>query len=129
MKVVDRFVSQVPVLGICLGHQAIGEYFGSVLVGAARPMHGKVSQIRHTGHPLFAHVEQATRVVRYHSLVLRQLPDELEVIAETDDEHREVMALAHRELPAWGVQFHPEAELTEQGMQLISNWLHYFRLS
>jgi len=117
----------IPTLGVCLGHQAIGAAFGGRVVRAARPMHGKVSPVRHAGTGLFAGLEDPLPVMRYHSLVVEEgsLPDDLEVTAHTegDDAPREVMALRHRSAPVWGVQFHPESVGTPAGRRLLSNFL------
>lgn len=115
--------SSLPVLGVCLGHQCLGETFGGRVVRAERPMHGKSSRVFHHGIGLFRGVPDPFSAVRYHSLVVdrESLPSSLEVIAWTDE--REVMALRHRERPAWGVQFHPEAVLTEHGHALLANFL------
>lgn len=115
--------SSLPVLGVCLGHQCLGETFGGRVVRAERPMHGKSSRVFHHGAGLFEGVPDPFTAVRYHSLVVdrESLPASLEVIAWTDE--GEVMALRHRERPAWGVQFHPEAVLTEHGHALLANFL------
>ena len=124
-----QFAKDIPVLGICLGHQAIGIHFGAVLEKAKRPMHGKLSHITIHQHAMFKHTcPKGFDVVRYHSLVLRNVPDELEVTAQSIDDN-EVMALAHKTLPVWGVQFHPEAALTQFGKQLVCNWVNHFALS
>ena len=128
MNMLDASVGK-PVLGICLGHQAIGMHFGAVLEKSVRPMHGKVSSITTSNHPMFYGIEQPSiEVVRYHSLVLRNLPDELQVIATSKDDF-EVMAIAHQTLPVWGMQFHPEAALTRFGSRLVQNWANHFSLS
>jgi anthranilate synthase/aminodeoxychorismate synthase-like glutamine amidotransferase len=121
MQVIEKFHHKVPLLGICLGHQAIGEFFGAKLVKADQPMHGKTSLISHTGHAMFADIPEQFEVMRYHSLVLKNIPVPLQITAQSSDQ--EVMALAHRELPVWGMQFHPESILTEFGLILINNWL------
>jgi anthranilate synthase/aminodeoxychorismate synthase-like glutamine amidotransferase len=117
----------VPVLGVCLGHQAIGEAFGGAVVRADRLMHGKTTEVIHTGHPLFHGVSNPVEVMRYHSLVVspRNLPPELEVTAWSGDRPRgqEIMALCHRTLPIFGVQFHPESVATKQGKRLLANFL------
>ena len=117
----------VPILGVCLGHQAIGEAFGGQVVGAARLMHGKTTMVAHNGHPLFQGIPSPLEVMRYHSLVVspEQLPAELETVAWSDDRPRgqEIMALCHRSLPVYGVQFHPESVATLQGKQLLANFL------
>ncbi len=120
---IERLHRKVPMLGVCLGHQAIGEFFGARLVQAALPMHGKTTEISHNGHPLFAGLPERFSVMRYHSLLLESLDHTpLECIARTDT--GEIMALAHRELPLLGVQFHPESILTEHGLALLRNWVN-----
>ena len=121
--VVRQFSGRVPLLGVCLGHQAIGEAFGGRIVAASQLMHGKTSHIEHTGHPLFAGVASPFEATRYHSLVVdrTQVPKELAVIASCDD--GEIMGLAHRDHPTFGVQFHPESILTLPGKQLLRNFL------
>jgi anthranilate synthase component 2 len=115
--------AKVPVLGVCLGHQALGEVFGGVVVRAPELMHGKVSPILHNGSALFAGLPQGFKATRYHSLVVRRddLPDELEVTAWTDNGL--IMGLKHRRYPLYGVQFHPESILTEGGKALLKNFL------
>jgi anthranilate synthase/aminodeoxychorismate synthase-like glutamine amidotransferase len=117
----------VPILGVCLGHQAIGEAFGGQVVRADRLMHGKTTMVAHNGHPLFQDIPSPVEVMRYHSLVVSPdgLPRELEVTAWSHDRDpgREIMALCHRTLPVFGVQFHPESVATEQGKRLLSNFL------
>jgi anthranilate synthase component 2 len=117
----------VPLLGVCLGHQAIGEAFGGDVIRADRLMHGKTTMVAHTGHPLFAALPSPFEAMRYHSLVVAPgtLPDELEVIAWSDDrpDGSEIMALCHRELPVYGVQFHPESVGTDQGKRILANFL------
>ena len=122
MPLIERYHQQVPILGICLGHQALGEFFGASLQRAALPMHGKTSLIRHNGHWLFEGIPAQFNVMRYHSLILESLHDTpLDCLASTSN--AEIMALAHRTLPLVGVQFHPESILTEYGLQLIQNWV------
>jgi anthranilate synthase component II len=117
----------VPLLGVCLGHQAIGEAFGGRVVRAERLMHGKTTRVVHTGHPLFHEVPSPVEVMRYHSLVVspRDLPDELEITAWSADrpQGQEIMALCHRTLPVFGVQFHPESVATQHGKQMLANFL------
>ncbi len=113
---------EVPTLGVCLGHQAIAEYFGGVLEKAIVPMHGKVSSISHSGHPLFEAIPSPFNVCRYHSLIIKNIENPLlQTIALSKE--LEIMALAHQKLPLWGVQFHPEAIYTEYGLLLLKNWL------
>lgn len=113
----------IPLLGVCLGHQAIGEAFGASVVRGALPVHGKVSGVRHRGERLFAGCPSSIQVARYHSLVVARdsLPDFLEVDAETDD--GAIMALSHRDRPTFGIQFHPESYGTTGGDRLIENFL------
>jgi anthranilate synthase component 2 len=117
----------VPLLGVCLGHQAIGEAFGGDVVRADRLMHGKTTMVAHTGHPLFTALPSPFEVMRYHSLVVAPgtLPAELEVTAWSDDRPAgsEIMALCHRALPVYGVQFHPESVGTGHGKRILSNFL------
>ncbi|MGH9037169.1 MAG: anthranilate synthase component II [Acidimicrobiia bacterium] len=113
----------VPVLGVCLGHQCIGQLYGGRVVRADHVMHGKTSQIRHEGRGLFEGLPSPLEATRYHSLIVERssIPDVLEVTAETED--GVVMGLRHRDLPVEGVQFHPESILTEGGHQLLRNFL------
>jgi len=126
--VIRSFSGRIPILGVCLGHQCIGEVFGGVVDRADRLMHGKVSSIYHTGDGLFEGLESPFEATRYHSLIVRRetLPDELVVTAWTDQD--EVMGLRHREHLTFGVQFHPESILTRPGMQLLRNFLSIARL-
>lgn len=118
---IRAFYNRKPILGICLGHQAIGEFFGAQLVKAQKPMHGKTSVVTHNGHFLFKGLPQQFEVMRYHSLVLNNVTEtSLQVLAETTE--GEVMGVAHPELPIVGVQFHPESILTPNGLQLLRNW-------
>jgi anthranilate synthase/aminodeoxychorismate synthase-like glutamine amidotransferase len=122
LSLIDFFHNKKPILGICLGHQGIGEYFGATLSKTRIPMHGKTSAINHSNHPLFEAIPEQYTVMRYHSLGLESLNETpLEILAETEE--GEIMALAHRELPIFGVQFHPESILTEHGIALLENWV------
>ncbi len=123
VDVVRRFAGQIPILGVCLGHQEIGQAFGGCVVRAQRVMHGKVSPVAHDGRGVFRDLPSPYAVTRYHSLVIEQasLPIELEVSATADD--GEIMGVRHRRFPIEGVQFHPEAILTEHGMRLLANFL------
>ena len=120
---IARFGANIPILGVCLGHQAIGQAFGGRVVRARRVMHGKVSRIRHDGKGVFAGVPGGFAATRYHSLAVERvsLPACLDVTAESED--GEIMGLRHRELPVEGVQFHPEALLTEHGHAMLKNFL------
>ncbi len=121
--IIRAFSSQIPTLGVCLGHQCIGHTFGGNVVVNYRMMHGKTSLIRHNGRDLFAGMPNPFAATRYHSLVIDRatLPDCLEVTAETEE--GEIMGVKHKTLPIWGVQFHPESILTENGRQILSNFL------
>lgn len=118
---------RVPLLGVCLGHQAIGEAFGGEVVRAGRLMHGKTTMVTHTGHPLFEGIPSPVEVMRYHSLVVSsaQLPADLEITAWSSDRPpgEEIMALCHRTLPIFGVQFHPESVATLHGKRVLANFL------
>ena len=121
--IIRTFGSQVPVFGVCLGHQCIGHTFGASVVVNYRMMHGKTSPIKHNGKDLFEEMPNPFNATRYHSLVIQRdtLPDFLEVTAETDE--GEIMGIRHKELPIWGVQFHPESILTENGRTIMRNFL------
>jgi anthranilate synthase component II len=125
VPVIQRFGASIPILGVCLGHQAIGEAYGGRVVRAARVMHGKTSDVVHNGTELFAGLPSPLRVMRYHSLVVApdSLPEVLEVTARATDSVDEIHALRHRSDPVWGVQFHPESVLTDGGKQLLANFL------
>ena len=123
VPLVKRFASEIPILGVCLGHQAIGQAFGGRIVRAARVMHGKLSQVTHRGDGVFHGLQSPLTATRYHSLVIERasVPSCLEVTAESED--GEIMGVRHRELAVEGVQFHPEAILTQQGHELLANFL------
>ena len=128
LAVIERFGPRVPILGVCLGHQAIGQAYGGAVVRAGRIMHGKTSRIRHGGKGVFAGLPDGFEATRYHSLVVDKasLPDCLEVTAWSEHEDgsmEEIMGLRHREYPVEGVQFHPESILTEHGHALLKNFL------
>ena len=127
IDLIRHFAGKKPVLGVCLGHQAIGAAFGGSVVRAHQLMHGKTSQIRHDGRTLFQKVPQPMTATRYHSLIVSEegLPKELEISAETfeADGTRVIMGLRHRHFPVEGVQFHPESVLTESGRLLLENFL------
>ncbi len=120
---IRHFAGQLPILGVCLGHQAIGQAYGGKIVRAERLMHGKTSPIYHDGHELFAGLPDPFDATRYHSLLVERasLPECLEVTAWTAE--GEIMGMRHRQLPVWGVQFHPESILTVTGMDLLRNFL------
>ena len=120
---IRALAGQVPVLGVCLGHQGLGEVYGGRVVRAERLMHGKTSPIMHKGRGLFAGLDNPFEATRYHSLIVERatLPDELEIMAWTPE--GEIMGLRHKSHETWGVQFHPESILTRQGLKLIENFL------
>ena len=122
---IRRWGPEIPTLGVCLGHQAIGEAFGGEVVRARAVMHGKTSRITHTGSDLFESLPNPMEVMRYHSLVVEpgSLPDELEVLATALDNPSEIHAIRHKQFPIWGVQFHPESIMTPDGMALLANFL------
>lgn len=125
VDVIRRYGGEIPLLGVCLGHQAIGEAYGGVVTRASRVMHGKMSQLVHDGTGLFAGIPSPFGVMRYHSLIVERatLPAELQVTAVAVDDANEIHALQHRTHPVWGVQFHPESILTEHGRELLVNFL------
>jgi para-aminobenzoate synthetase component 2 len=124
IQVIGEFSGRIPILGVCLGHQAIGAAFGGDVVSAPQIMHGKTSEIFHDGRTIFKDLESPFRATRYHSLVVSplNLPDCLEISAKTGD--GVIMGLRHRELTVEGVQFHPESILTDVGMKLIANFVN-----
>lgn len=121
--VIRQFGKDVPILGVCLGHQAIGEVFGAKVIHAPKLMHGKTSTIHHDGKSVFEGIEDGFTATRYHSLVLESesIPDELEVTARSDDDV--IMGIRHRVHPLEGIQFHPESLLTTAGPKLLANWI------
>ncbi len=123
-RLINQFHGKIPILGVCLGHQCIGELFGGRILHAKAPMHGKTSEIFHDGRGVFKNMQQNFLAARYHSLVVdkNSLPESLEVSATTRD--GEIMGLRHRDYPTEGVQFHPESIATENGLQIIQNFLN-----
>ena len=123
LNVIDKAAATIPILGVCLGHQAIGQAFGGDVVRAPVPVHGKLSEIKHEGEGIFYGINGPFKATRYHSLVVAQdtFPADLKVTAETDD--KLVMGLAHRTLPVHGVQFHPESIASEHGHLILRNFL------
>lgn len=127
MEIIDHFHDKIPLLGICLGHQAIGEFFGASLVHAAKPMHGKTSSIHYDHHPVFKNLSNPFQAMRYHSLILEDMEKtDLQIIAAT--ETGEVMAIVHPHYKICGIQFHPESILTPDGIMILDNWLHWSKL-
>jgi len=122
-EIIRNFSDHIPTLGVCLGHQCIGHVFGGNVIVNYRMMHGKTSLIKHNGKDLFEGMPNPFAATRYHSLVIQRdtLPECLEITAETEE--GEIMGVKHRQLPIWGVQFHPESILTESGRQILQNFL------
>jgi anthranilate synthase/aminodeoxychorismate synthase-like glutamine amidotransferase len=129
IPLIRRWGATVPILGVCLGHQAIGEAYGGRVVRARQVMHGRTSDVRHDGTGLFAGLPDPLRVMRYHSLVIEpsSLPEVLEVVARANDDPSEIHAVRHRDHPVWGVQFHPESVMTDGGMRVLQNFLALVR--
>jgi anthranilate synthase/aminodeoxychorismate synthase-like glutamine amidotransferase len=125
VPVIARWGATIPILGVCLGHQAIGEAYGGHVVRAGRVMHGKTSRIVHDGTGLFAGLASPGTVMRYHSLLVERatLPDTLEITAVSEDDASEIQSLRHRTHPVFGVQFHPESILTDDGRTMLANFL------
>ena len=123
VELVQKLAGKIPILGVCLGHQSIGQAFGGEVIGAPTIMHGKVSEIHHDGKGIYEDLPMPFEATRYHSLMVEResLPDCLEVVAETED--GTIMGLRHKDLPVDGVQFHPESILTAQGKPLLKNFL------
>tara|TARA_A100001015_G_C14843536_1_gene653481 strand:+ start:285 stop:854 length:570 start_codon:yes stop_codon:yes gene_type:complete len=123
-EVISYFTGTIPILGVCLGHQSIGEVFGGKTVHAKRLMHGKISNIKHTGHSLFNNISSPFPATRYHSLVIEQqsFPEQLDIIARSIDDD-EIMAVCHKTHPTYGVQFHPESICSPDGLKLLDNFL------
>lgn len=127
LEAIAHFSGTIPILGVCLGHQAIGQVFGATVTGAREIRHGKTSSVHHRSTELFQQVPDGFSATRYHSLVIApdSLPVSLQVDAwcEHDDGYREIMGISHKTLPVWGVQFHPESLLTEHGHAILDNFL------
>lgn len=123
LDIIDSFKGKVPILGICLGHQCIGEYFKGNIVKGVRPVHGKISKITNTGEGIFKGLPNEFNVTRYHSLIIdkKTVPKELKITAQTDD--GAIMGIEHRDMKIYGVQYHPEAVLTEEGHSLLNNFI------
>ena len=125
IPLIQRWGASIPTLGVCLGHQAIGEAYGGRVVRAGRPMHGKTSTVVHEDRDLFAGLPNPMQVMRYHSLVVEpaSLPADLEILARAEDDSDEIHAMRHRSHPVWGVQFHPESIMTPNGKAILANFL------
>ena len=123
LDIIDKFKGKLPILGICLGHQCIGHYFNAVVKKGSEPVHGKIFNITHNNKGIFKEVKNPLRVTRYHSLIVdkENFPDSLEIISETEDNI--IMGIKHKEYPIYGVQFHPEAEMTEEGHKILNNFI------
>ncbi len=123
IAVIKQYAGKIPILGVCLGHQAIGAAFGGKVVRAQRPLHGKSSAVTHTGVGVFTNLPMPMTVGRYHSLIVDEtdFPDELEITARSEE--NEIMGLQHRHFPVYGVQFHPESVLTDCGYLLLKNFM------
>ncbi len=131
LDIIKHFQGHIPILGVCLGHQCIGQVFGATITKAKKVMHGKTSRIKHSDSSIFKGLNNPLQVTRYHSLIIDAptLSDDFEVTAWTLDEHnkpKEIMAIQHKNLALVGVQFHPESVLTEQGHQLLDNFLQQY---
>jgi anthranilate synthase component 2 len=124
VDVIRAFAGKVPLLGVCLGHQAIGHAFGGRIIRAGKLMHGKTSRIRHDGKDVFKGMSNPFDATRYHSLVIEEktIPECLEITARSEDDN-EIMGVRHKTLPVWGVQFHPESILTKEGKKILANFL------
>ena len=122
-EIIRKFSGKIPILGVCLGHQCIGEVFGGRVVRAGKLMHGKTSMIYHSGKGIFKGIPSPFEATRYHSLIVerKSFPRALEIMAWTKD--KEIMALKHKKFPVWGVQFHPESILTKEGKKLLKNFI------
>jgi para-aminobenzoate synthetase component II len=128
MEIVENFKESVPILGICLGHQTIGKVFGGKIIQGREPVHGKVFEIVHSGKYMFKNIVSPMKVTRYHSLVIEResLPEILEITSETED--GVIMGIRHKHYHIEGVQFHPEAELTEYGHEILRNFINEVRI-
>jgi anthranilate synthase component 2 len=126
---IRKWGSTIPTLGVCLGHQAIGEAYGGKVVRARTLMHGKTSRVTHDGKGIFRDIPSPLEVMRYHSLVIesKSLPNELEVVARSQADPNEIHAVRHRKHPVWGVQFHPESILTQNGKEILRNFLSLYQ--
>ncbi len=123
LDILHNFKGVKPILGICLGHQCIGHYFESEIIKGKEPVHGKISYIKHKGKDIFEGVKNPLRVTRYHSLIIdnKMLSKDIEITSETEDNI--IMGIRHKKYPIFGLQFHPEAEMTEEGHKLLNNFI------
>ncbi|MCO6359435.1 anthranilate synthase component II [Roseivirga pacifica] len=127
MPIIEAFVGKIPMLGVCLGHQAIAIHFGGTLVKAIKPMHGKISKIDNLDAVLFQNIPRSIDIVRYHSLVIKDLPKTLKKTAFT--QAGELMAFESLDYQVHGLQFHPEAVLTEYGLEMLRNWVTFYNIA
>ncbi|NKF08614.1 aminodeoxychorismate/anthranilate synthase component II [Clostridium gasigenes] len=123
LEIINRFKGKIPILGICLGHQCIGQYFKGEIVRGIEPVHGKISYVSHNNKGIFENVKNPLRVTRYHSLIVKNedIPKEIEITCKTED--GVIMGIKHKEYEIYGVQFHPEAEMTEEGHKILNNFI------
>ena len=123
LDIIDKFKGEIPILGICLGHQCIGHYFGGNIIKGKEPIHGKISYINHNEDGIFKNIKNPLRVTRYHSLIVdnEHIPSCLEITSKTEDYL--IMGIKHKEYDIYGVQFHPEAEMTEEGHSMLKNFI------
>lgn len=124
LDIIDKFKDKLPILGICLGHQCIGHYFGAKIIKGKEPVHGKISYIEHNAKDIFLRVKRPLAVTRYHSLIIEResLPQDLEIVSDTED--GVIMGIKHKYYSIYGLQFHPEAEMTEEGHKMLGNFIH-----
>lgn len=127
LKIIEKYHQSHPILGICLGHQAIGEYFGANLEKLKKPKHGKISLINLKKDDIFENMPSSIQVTRYHSLIIRNLSNSLQITSISTDDN-EIMSIKHKFLPIWGIQFHPEAHLTQHGIRILENWVRINKL-
>ena len=123
LEIINRFKKKLPIIGICLGHQCIGHYFNGKIIKGKEPVHGKLSFVKHNNEGIFKNVKNPLRVTRYHSLIINNenTPKELEITCETED--GVIMGIKHKDYEIYGVQFHPEAEMTEEGHKILNNFI------
>lgn len=126
LPLIERFYREVPILGICLGHQSIGEHFGLNLIRSPQIVHGKVDKIYHEGHPLFEKMDNPFQATRYHSLLLTPSEKECELDIICTLQTGEIMGITHKKYPVFGVQFHPESFGTKEGMKILNNFVHRY---
>ncbi|WP_373524007.1 aminodeoxychorismate/anthranilate synthase component II [Aquiflexum sp.] len=127
LQILEYYHDKIPVLGICLGHQAIGEFFGGKLVKSQKPVHGKVHTVfQINDHEMLKGIPKTFEVTRYHSLEITEIPDTLEILLET--RNHEIMAIVHKSFPIVGIQYHPEAVVTQYGPEIIGNWIRHYRI-